>query len=331
VYSWAERATHLMAPKEMEGDNRRRRELAREARRANRSPSAEGVTLGASKQQEHRQEKRRAGPPPAGRHKPEAGATRIPELGEPEQQWPSRPASGDGSTDAGAGPRLRYREMVGEVARLTGDEFQTARELTRAVVGVTARSLDEPDGKRLMQTLPGELEVARTLTGPPERDLTMFLREVGRLLERRPEEIRIKVQAVFAVLGDAGIDLPLPPELGSLAEPLPPDERTPSGHPLALNDDEVSTALRDLPDWSGDRHAMSRTIELPADNLDRVLPLIEGLRAETGRSPHISRPAAGTAMLTVYTAATGSVTEADVALAHRVDTAVDDAGAGMAG
>jgi pterin-4a-carbinolamine dehydratase/uncharacterized protein (DUF2267 family) len=330
VYSWSQWATHLMAPKEMEGDNRRRRELAREARRANRSPSAEGVTLGASKQPEHRQEKRRAGPVPAGRHKPDPGAARIPELGEPEQEWPRR-ASEDGSTDAGAGPRLRYREMVGEVARLTGDEFQTARELTRAVVGVTARSLDEPDGKRLMQTLPGELEAGRTLSGPPERDLTMFLREVGRLLERRPEEIRIKVQAVFAVLDDAGVDVVLPPELRELGEPLPADERTPAGHPLPLSDEEVEAALADLPDWSGDRHAISRTIELPPDNLDRVLPLIEGVRAETGRSPHISRPAAGTATLTVYTTASGTVTEADVALAHRVDTAVDDAGAGMAG
>ncbi len=320
-----------MAPKEMEGDNRRRRQLAREARNADRKPSAEGVTLGSSKQQEHQQEKRRSGPQPVGRHKPRAGAAEITAPGTPEAAWPRRPASVDESPDAGAGPRLRYREMVTEVARLTGDEFAVARELTQAVVGVTARSLDEPDGKRLVAVLPGELEVPRALSGPPERDLTMFLREVGRLVERRPEQIRVKVQAVFAVLGDAGVDLPLPPELSELSAPLPPEERTTPGRPLPLSDADVVAALRDLPDWEGDSHAISRTIELPPDNMDRVLPLIERLRARTGRSPHISRPSAGTARLTAYTSATGTVTEADVTLAHEVDTAIDDAGAGMSG
>ncbi|MDG4823962.1 4a-hydroxytetrahydrobiopterin dehydratase [Asanoa sp. WMMD1127] len=319
-----------MAPKEMEGDNRRRRQLAREARNADRSPSAEGVTLGASKQQEHQQEKRRSGPPSAGRHKPQAGAEQITEPGTPSPQWPRRPPVEDDSTDAGAGPRLRYRELVTEIATLTGEEFAFAKELTRAVVGVTARSLDEPDGKRLIASLPAELEVPRAMAGPPERDLTMFLRETGRLVERRPEQIRVKVQAVFAVLGDAGLDLPLPPALRELADPLPPEERTTPGRPLPLSDADVVAALRDLPDWEGDHHAISRTIELPPDNLDRVLPRIERLR-ETGRAPHIARPSAGTATLTAYTAATGAVTEADVTLAHRVDTAIDEAGGGMAG
>ncbi|MEV0720485.1 DUF2267 domain-containing protein [Asanoa sp. NPDC050611] len=314
----------------MEGDNRRRRQLAREARRADRRPSAEGVTLGASKQQEHQPEKRRSGPPQAGRHKPVAGAEQIVAPGTRAEEWPRRSPVPDASTDAGAGPRLRYRELVGEIARLTGDPFADAKELTRAVVGVTARSLDDPDGKRLVASLPGELEVPRALAGPPERDLTMFLREVGRLVERRPEQIRVKVQAVFAVLGDAGLDLPLPPELRSLADPLPAEDRTTPGRPLPLSDADVVAALRDLPEWDGDHRAISRTIELPPDNLDRVLPWIERLR-ETGRAPHIARPSADTATLTAYTASTGTVTESDVALAHRVDTAIADAAGGMAG
>jgi pterin-4a-carbinolamine dehydratase/uncharacterized protein (DUF2267 family) len=319
-----------MAAKEMEGDNRRRRELAREARRADRSPSAEGVTLGSSKQSEHRREKRRDGPPQAGRHKPEPGAARIAEPGQPETEWPRHTAPTDGSPDAGAGPRLRYRELVGAVAELTGAEFAAARELMRAVIGVTVRSLGEADGPKLIAALPSELEVSWAMSGPPEPDVTMFLREVGRLLERRPEQINVSVQAVFAVLLDAGAAIDLPPGLRELAEPLPPDGRTPAGHPLPLSEEEVAAALRTLPAWSGDRHGISRTIALPADNLDRVLPHIERLR-ETGRAPHIARPDAGTATLSVYTAASGTVTDADVALAHRVDTAVDQAGGGMAG
>ncbi|WP_203707629.1 DUF2267 domain-containing protein, partial [Asanoa iriomotensis] len=265
-----------------------------------------------------------------GRHKPVAGAGQIVSPGTPSATWPRRAPNGDTSTDAGAGPRLRYRELVGQIAALTGDSFADARELTQAVVGVTARSLDDPDGKHLIASLPADLEAPRALSGPPERDLTMFLREVGRLVERRPEQIRVKVQAVFAALGDAGLDLPLPAELRSLADPLPPEERTTPGRPLPLNDADVVAALRDLPDWDGDHHAISRTIELPPDNLDRVLPRIERLR-ETGRSPHIARPSAGTATLTAYTASTGTVTESDVALAHRVDTAIAEAAGGMAG
>ncbi|WP_203711148.1 DUF2267 domain-containing protein [Asanoa siamensis] len=314
----------------MEGDNRRRRQLAREARRADRSPSAEGVTLGSSKQQEHQEQKRRSGPPAAGHNKPPVGGEQISAPGTPSPTWPRRTPA-DRSTDAGAGPRLRYREMVTEIATLTGSEFAEARTLTQAVVGVTARSLDDPDGKRLLASLPADLEVPRAMAGPPERDLTMFLREVGRLVEQRPEQIRVKVQAVFAVLGDAGLDLPLPPPLASLADPLPPEERTTPGRPLPLSDADVVAALRDLPEWSGDAHAISRTIELPPDNLDRVLPRIERLRAETGRSPHIARPSAGTATLTAWTSSTGTVTESDVDLAHRVDTAIDEAAGGMAG
>lgn len=42
-----------MAGKQMEGDNAQRRKKAREAREEGRSPSAEGVTTGASQQRRH--------------------------------------------------------------------------------------------------------------------------------------------------------------------------------------------------------------------------------------------------------------------------------------
>lgn len=54
----------------MEGDNERRRALARQARAEGRQPSEAGVTLGASKQVEHVERAHRDGPPPAGPHKP---------------------------------------------------------------------------------------------------------------------------------------------------------------------------------------------------------------------------------------------------------------------
>jgi hypothetical protein len=59
--------------KQMEGDNRRRRALARRARGAGRRASQTDASLGSSKQYEHLPEKRRDGPPEAGGHKPVPG------------------------------------------------------------------------------------------------------------------------------------------------------------------------------------------------------------------------------------------------------------------
>jgi pterin-4a-carbinolamine dehydratase len=83
--------------------------------------------------------------------------------------------------------------------------------------------------------------------------------------------------------------------------------------------------------WNGGPRALSRTIVLPPDDLDRVLRRLERLRQELGRGPKISRPDRETAVLVVRTGSVDAVTAQDIELAHRVDAAIEEAGAGMAG
>lgn len=64
----------VVSGKQMEGDNQRRRALGRQSRQRGRQPSETKVTLGASKQVEHRDDKRRNGPPAAGGRKPVPGS-----------------------------------------------------------------------------------------------------------------------------------------------------------------------------------------------------------------------------------------------------------------
>ncbi|TDC00366.1 DUF2267 domain-containing protein, partial [Micromonospora fluostatini] len=58
--------------KQMEGDNQRRRALARQARDRGRQASETGASLSATKQLSHLDRGKRGGPAPAGRHKPDS-------------------------------------------------------------------------------------------------------------------------------------------------------------------------------------------------------------------------------------------------------------------
>jgi pterin-4a-carbinolamine dehydratase len=98
-----------------------------------------------------------------------------------------------------------------------------------------------------------------------------------------------------------------------------------------LTADELRAALADLPYWSARDRALSRSVALPASNLDRVLDRLERLRVDTGRGPRITRQTAASAVLTVRSRGADAVTAQDVELAHRVDAAIEEAGAGVAG
>jgi pterin-4a-carbinolamine dehydratase len=114
--------------------------------------------------------------------------------------------------------------------------------------------------------------------------------------------------------------------------PPPPTDGGPvgaDGHSAPLTDQELHDALRRLPMWVGNSRALMRTIELPADNLDRVLWHLDRLREEIGRGPHIGREDKSTATLVVRTRRADAVTALDIELAHRIDTAIFDAGAEM--
>ncbi|MFC7549897.1 DUF2267 domain-containing protein [Plantactinospora sp. GCM10030261] len=320
--------------KQMEGDNQRRRALARRARQSGRRASEADATLGASKQPSHQPDKRRSGPRPAGAHKPVPGRPMEPSAGRPASPTPvtTRPARPPGSRVETIG----YRTLVDEISRRTGVEFTDARSVAEATVAVLARALAEGDRERLLDALPAELsEDIRIETVDRQRDVAGFVAEVARLSRRTTERARYQAQATLTALADAhaglldSIDLPV--ALRELVGPLPTggDLVGPSSGTAELAAEDLATALARLPYWSVEDGVLCRTIELPPANLDRVLDRLSRLKPELGRGPSIGRPTPDTAVLTVRTGRAEGVTGLDVDLAHRVDDAVEDAGAGL--
>ncbi|MGW9197168.1 DUF2267 domain-containing protein [Micromonospora chersina] len=319
--------------KQMEGDNQRRRALARDARERGLRPSQTGASLSASKQITSLDQRGRSGPPPAGRHKPDTtrGGPAPPPAAVAERPRPlpdERPA---GVTT------MAYRDLVDDVSRRAGVDFSTAKVAAEATVLALARALDEAERERLLEAVPVKLHDVVPVDGiERRRDLPGFLAEVGRRSRLTPEQARYQAQATLAALADADGDLVeslrVPDGLRDLlAPPVAGGGLVGATSATApLDEQELRDALAQLPYWSSDRQSLVRTIELPAGNLDRVLDRLDQLRGETGRGPQIGRPDQDSAVLTVRTQQVDGVTAVDVDLARRIDDAIDEAGAGMA-
>ncbi|MFG3687286.1 DUF2267 domain-containing protein [Micromonospora sp. NPDC047740] len=320
--------------KQMEGDNQRRRTLAREARERGRRPSQTGASLSASKQITSLDQRERSGPAPAGRRKPDTtrGGPAPPPAGVPERPraLPNRTPQAAGVTQVG------YRDLVEEVSRRAGVDFSTAKVAAEATVLALAWALDEAERERLLAAVPVKLHDVVPVDGiDRHRDLPGFLAEVGRRSRLSPEQARYQAEATLAALADADGDLVeslrVPDGLRDLL--APPEAGGglvgPTSATAPLNEQELRDALASLPYWSSDRQSLVRTIELPADNLDRVLDRLDQLKAETGRGPQIGRPESDSALITVRTQQVDGVSALDVDLAQRVDAAIDEVGAGM--
>ncbi|MEH0936124.1 DUF2267 domain-containing protein [Micromonospora psammae] len=322
--------------KQMEGDNQRRRTLARQAREQGTRPSEAGLSLSASKQLSSLDRGRRAGPPAAGRHKPD------PAMGGPAP--PSRAVATaprplpDPGPEAPTGQRMSYRALVDDVGRRAGVDFSTAKVAAEATVLALAWALDEGERQRLLEAVPVKLHDVVPVDGiERHRDLPGFLAEVGRISNLTPEQARYQAEATLAALADHDGELieslDVPDGLRDLLVPSAPGGGLvgPRSATAPLTEQELRDALDDLPYWSSDRRSLVRTIELPPSNLNRVLDRLDLLREEVGRGPQIGRPDPDSAVLTVRSRRADAVTAVDVDLAHRVDDAIEEAGAGMAG
>lgn len=231
---------------------------------------------------------------------------------------------------------VQHRELVTAVADHIGVTVEEARRAAEATIATLVRTVDEPQRQRVLDAVPALLAEEVGAAPGPAWDGEDFVAEVSWLTGTAAEEARERTQAVLYVLSRqepellGGLDLP--GDIRDLvSDPAPGGGLTgPRGHTAPLTDGELAAALANLPYWTGGHHAIRRTIQLPEENLDRVLARIEGLRAETGRVPEVAREGEA-ATLTVYTRAAGAVTRLDVDLAHRVDEAVIEAGAGISG
>ncbi|MFE9960055.1 DUF2267 domain-containing protein [Micromonospora sp. NPDC005299] len=319
--------------KQMEGDNQRRRALARDARERGRLPSQTGASLSASKQITSLDRRERSGPPPAGRRKPDTtrGGPAPPPAAVAERPRPlpdERPARVT---------TLAYRDLVDDVSRRAGVDFSTAKVAAEATVLALAWALDEAERERLLEAVPVKLHDVVPVDGiERRRDLPGFLAEVGRRSRLTPEQARYQAEATLAALADADGELVeslrVPDGLRDLLTPPEPGGGLvgPRSATAPLDEQELRAALGRLPYWSSDRQSLVRTIELPAGNLDRVLDRLDRLRVDTGRGPQIGRPDPDNAVLTVRSQQVDGVTATDVDLAGRIDDAIDEAGAGMA-
>lgn len=198
--------------KQMEGDNQRRRALARQARERGRRPSETGASLGASKQLAHLDRGKRAGPPPAGQRKPDATQggpapppTPTPSVARPgpAQPRPERSAGGaPGAVDMG------YHGLVDDIGRRAGVDFRTAKVAAEATVLVLAWALDQAERERLLTAVPVKLHDVVPVDGiRRHRELPGFLAEVARLSGRTPEQARYQAAATLAALADRDGDL----------------------------------------------------------------------------------------------------------------------------
>ncbi|MBG6104278.1 DUF2267 domain-containing protein [Micromonospora vinacea] len=322
--------------KQMEGDNQRRRALARQAREQNRQPSEIGASLSASKQLTSLDAGKRAGPPPAGVHKSDTtrGGPAPPPVGSADnpRPQPSPPSGAAGVNSMG------YHQLVDEVRRRAGVDFKTAKVGTEATVLVLAFALEAAERQRLLAAVPSSLHDVLPVDGiERHQDLPGFLAEVGRISGNTPEQARYQAEATMAALaeqdGDLVESLHVPDGLRDLLNPpevggglVGASTTTPT-----LDADEIDAALDDLPYWAGDSQGLYRVVALPPDNLDRVLARLDRLRRDNGRGPSIGRPGDTAAVLTVRTNQANGVTALDVDLARQIDDAIDEVGAGMAG
>ncbi len=230
---------------------------------------------------------------------------------------------------------LRYQALVTDVAGRIGVTPADARSAAEATVAALARTIDEPERRRLLDAVPAAIRLASGDAPGAAPDVESFVAEVAWLTGTRPEQARYRAQAVLATLAEhePGLveALGIPQPLRVLcADPAPGGGVTgPTGHTAPLTPAEVFTALAGLPYWGGSRRALSRTMKLPAGNLDRVLARIAALHRSLGRGPEIRR-SGETAVITVRTHAVRAVTALDIDLAHRIDDAIDEAAAGIA-
>lgn len=91
--------------------------------------------------------------------------------------------------------------------------------------------------------------------------------------------------------------------------------------PARLSDDEVQQRLGQLPDWSGDAHALTRVFQAPPDGLHDHLRRVLDLSPQGGELAED----VGRLIVTLRTASADGVTAYDIATAQRINDVVIDA------
>jgi pterin-4a-carbinolamine dehydratase len=168
-----------------------------------------------------------------------------------------------------------------------------------------------------------------------DEDKAHLLQTVASELDASPEQARFLAQAVLSALADQ--DAPtaetvrsqLPEdflELFAAPGDGPPPDRAATAAvpgPTDLTADEVSAALAALPGWTGDVHALERTVGLPPDIGQELRERISVVEREMNHHAVVEERADGTTFR-VWTHARGVVTDLDIELARRISEIIEN-------
>lgn len=230
-----------------------------------------------------------------------------------------------------------YEELVAGVrARAALPGAEEARAAITATIGTLSHCLSDDERVRLAESLPPIVAGAAAEPAPTVvPDPASAAAEVGRRVGATPERGRYLTQAVLSALSASVPDAAallrerLPEEFVELFTPPAGAPDLPgsagAGRPAVLTDEQVATALRDLPGWNGNRRCLRRGVELPADRIPALCKRIKAIATDQGR--HVGTGRQGdTVTFTLFTNAVGAVTADDVEMARRIDEEIDRVG-----
>jgi uncharacterized protein (DUF2267 family)/pterin-4a-carbinolamine dehydratase len=234
---------------------------------------------------------------------------------------------------------VSYEQFLTDVAARIGvDPPGRASLLVKAVLATLSARLSPDARARLAAELPSMLaEVVLDTVRVEHSDATEFVRDVATgTLNTTPEQARYGTQAVLSALAAEfpetveQLRAELPSDYDELFEPPgggPPPELAATAAedvPTELTDAEVQSALRRLPGWQGDRHALTRTVSLPPGLDHPMLARIHAAEREMQHHAVIEQDGSDTTFR-VWTHSVGLVTELDVRLAARISEAIEAA------
>jgi pterin-4a-carbinolamine dehydratase/uncharacterized protein (DUF2267 family) len=233
---------------------------------------------------------------------------------------------------------MTYTALIDGVKRRTGlSDVDEARHATAAVLTALGERLDDGERAEFAAALPGLLGQRVVADAEPDAfpgvspEPVQLSAEVARRTRSTPERGREIAEQVLAELTAEDPDLAeqlrprLPDGLAALLVPAPVPDAVLAGHPRRILPDELDRRLRELEDWSGDCHRITRTVLLPEEWIEPLRRRVD--RAEQELDHHVRlEPVEGGVRFEAWTKSIDAVTEMDFALAARVDEAVAEAG-----
>lgn len=227
-----------------------------------------------------------------------------------------------------------YTTLIDGVRRRTGlSDTDEARDATAAVLTAVGERLGDAERADYAAALPGLLGERVVEDSEPDAypgvspEPQQLSAEVARRTRHSPERGREIAEQVLAELTAEAPDLAerlrpqLPAGLAALLVPVPVPDAAVAGHPRRILPDELGTRLRELEDWSGDCHRITRTVLLPQERIEPLRKRVD--RAEQELDHHVRvEPVEGGVRFVAWTKSIDAVTEMDIDLAARIDTAV---------